>query len=295
MHPEAGNIPASGFFLPIPFPELHPMNQFMFYNGEIRPATDAIASAGNRGLRYGDGVFETIKMVNGQMPLFALHAERLTNGLNILQMPLPGTDTLEQDILTLCQKNNITDAARVRVMVFRGNGSLYSVEATDPNIVIQAEPLPAAYLALNEHGWQVDTCPGVQKSCDMLANLKSNNYLPYIMAALHAQRCNLNDCLVMNAHDRICDATIANIFWVHNNYICTPPLSEGCVAGVIRRYLLQQDGYHFKETACTEDQLMQADEVFLTNALYGIRWVEKFRDKIYKCQLSAELYKQFVS
>lgn len=291
MHPEAGNIPTSGFFLPIPFPELHPMNQFMLYNGELRPATEPIASAADRGLRYGDGVFETIKMVNGHMPLLPLHLDRLTHGLKTLQMPVPGLDTLEKDIRSLCQKNAIIEAARVRVMVFRGHGSLYAEDTTPPHMVIQAEPLAPAYLALNERGLQIDVCPGVQKSCDVLANLKSNNYLPYIMAALHAQRHQLDDCLVTNVHNRICDAGIANVFWVQGDTICTPPLSEGGVAGVMRRYLLQQEGYRFKEMACTEDQLLQANEVFLTNALYGLRWVERFREKVYTCRVAREMYK----
>jgi len=157
--------------------------------------------------------------------------------------------------------------------------------------------LPDAYLALNDKGWRIDIYPDVRKSCDLLSNLKSNNYLPYIMAAMHAQRSSLNDCLVLNTYDRICDATIANIFWVHNNHICTPPLSEGGVAGVMRKYLLnqlQQSGYTTQETKCTENELLQADEVFLTNALYGIRWVRQFREKIYASQFITGLYDQFV-
>jgi branched-chain amino acid aminotransferase len=276
------------------------MNQFLHFNGALLPANQEIVTAGNRGLRYGDGLFETIKLVNGQMPLFPLHAERLLQGLATLQMTMPENFTpgyLQQSILGLCEQNHCTAAARIRVMVFRGNGTLFSVEAAHPSLVIQAEPLPDAYMALNDKGWQIDIYPDVQKSCDLLSNLKSNNYLPYVMAAMHAQRCSLNDCLVLNAHGRICDATIANIFWIHNNYICTPPLTEGCVAGVMRRYLLgqlQQAGYTTLETACTENELLEADEVFLTNALYGIRWVRQFREKIYTGQLTTTLYDQFV-
>jgi branched-chain amino acid aminotransferase len=276
------------------------MNQFLHFNGALLPANQAIVTASNRGLRYGDGLFETIKLVNGQMPLFALHIERLLHGLNTLHMSLPENftpDYLQQSILTVCERNNCTAAARIRVSLFRGNGTLFSVEDIHPSLVIQAEPLPNAYLALNNKGWQIDIYPHVKKSCDLLSNLKSNNYLPYVMAAMHAQRCSLNDCLVLNAWDRICDATIANIFWIHNNYICTPPLSEGGVAGVMRRYLLtrlQQAGYTTLETACTEHELLLADEVFLTNALYGIRWVQQFREKMYARQLITELYDQFV-
>lgn len=272
---------------------------FLHFNGEIRAATDAIITASNRGFRYGDGLFETIKMVKGQMPLFALHANRLWQGLNTLQMSLPGAytpDHLQQSILALCEQNRVSGAARIRVTVFRGNGSLYSEEDAHASVLIQAEALPEAYLALNTTGWQIDIYHEVKKSCDLLSNLKSNNYLPYIMAALHTRRNNLNDSLVLNAYERICDATIANIWWIHNNYICTPPLSEGGVAGVMRRHLLTQlnkEGYTTLETACTENELLQADEVFLSNALYGIRWVRQFRSASYSNKVITELYGRF--
>lgn len=276
------------------------MNYFLHFNRAVRPATEAIVTASNRGLRYGDGLFETIKMVNGQMPLFSLHTDRLFQGLNTLQMQLPGDHSpgyLQQSILELCEKNQVTGAARIRLTVFRGNGNLYSAEDAYASILIQAEPLPEAYLALNPAGWQTDIYPEVKKSSDLLSNLKSNNYLPYIMAALHAQRYCLNDCLVLNTHNRICDATMANIFWIHNRRICTPPLSEGGVAGVMRRYLLRQlnqAGYATMETPCTENELLQADEVFLTNALYGIRWVQQFRAATYSGRVTAELYERFI-
>jgi branched-chain amino acid aminotransferase len=276
------------------------MNSLLFFNGEIRAANEALVSANNRGLRYGDGLFETIKVVNGQIPLLPLHLERLMHGLEILQMSLPdgyNPEFIQQNILALCERNQLPAAARVRLTVFRGNGTLYSVDEHHPSVIIQADPLADSYLSLNETGWSIDVFPDVQKSCDLLANLKSNNYLPYILAAMHAQRHHLNDCLVLNAHHRICDATIANVFWVHNKYICTPPLSEGCVAGVMRRHLLsamQAAGYTVLETACTENELQQAGEVFLTNALYGIRWVQRFREKLYNNQIVNELYARFV-
>src|SRR5207249_2147893 len=90
--------------------------------------------------------------------------------------------------------------------------------------------------------------------------------------------------LLLNVHDRICDATIANVFWIKNGTIYTPPLSEGCVAGVTRRYILEkiQSARHkIQEKVCEIIDLENADEIFLTNAIQGIRWVKQFRDKTY--------------
>lgn len=298
------------FWLFLFFPELHFMNNWLFYNEEIIPADTPIISANNRGFRFGDGLFETIKVVNirsgdqagqGHMPLFDLHLERLNQGLAVLQMQLPvhyTPDYIAQIILDLCSRNNITGAARVRMTIVRGNGNLFITEDPFSSIIIQAEPLAGDYLALNETGLNIDICPGIQKSSDQLANLKSNNYLPYVMAALYARQHQLNDCLVLNTHNRICDGTIANVFYIHQNNLYTPPLSEGGVAGVMRSYLLAtlpKAGYPVHEKICTAEDLEKADEVFLTNALYGIRWVGKFRNKTYSNKLVTILHKEFVS
>jgi branched-chain amino acid aminotransferase len=278
------------------FPELHSMNNWLFYNEEIIPADTPIITAGNRGLRFGDGLFETIKVVNEKMPLFDLHMERMNQGMAILNIQLPDhytADYLTQIILDLCSRNNINGAARIRITIFRGNGTLFATEDQYASIVIQAEPLAGDYLSLNENGYSIDVCPGIQKSCDQLSNIKSNNYLPYVMAAQYARQQQLNDCLVLNTHNRICDGTIANVFRIHQNTIYTPPLSEGGVAGVMRKYLLTElpkSGYTVQEKICTPEDLEAASEVFLTNALYGIRWVGKFRNKEYSNKMVTELY-----
>lgn len=283
------------------------MNNWLFYNEEIIPANTPIISAGNRGLRFGDGLFETIKVVNahpgnqqGRMPLFDLHMERLNQGMSVLNIQLPEhytADYLTQIILDLCNRNNIPGAARVRITIFRGNGSLFATEDPFASIIIQAEPLAGDYLTLNETGYNIDICAGIQKSCDQLSNIKSNNYLPYVMAAQYARQHQLNECLVLNTHNRICDGTIANIFRLHQNTIYTPPLSEGGVAGVMRKFLLTElpkAGYAIQEKICTPEELEAATEVFLTNALYGIRWVKQFRNKVYGNQFVTGLYEAFI-
>jgi branched-chain amino acid aminotransferase len=113
------------------------------------------------------------------------------------------------------------------------------------------------------------------------------------MAAIYAKENKLNDCLVLNVHDRVCDASIANIFWIKNDMVYTPPLSEGCVAGVIRKCLmegLQGTRLKVQERVCEINDLENADEVFLTNAIQGIRWVKQFRIKGYTNRMVKEIY-----
>ncbi|HKH62458.1 MAG TPA: aminotransferase class IV, partial [Flavitalea sp.] len=117
-------------------------------------------------------------------------------------------------------------------------------------------------------------------------------YLPYSMGALHAKQNNLNDCLILNSHERICDATIANVFWVDSQSIYTPPLSEGCIAGVMRRNLLDilpKNGYTIEEKIFEVEELTNADELFLTNAISGIRWIKEFRGQEFKNTLSTAI------
>src|SRR5687768_8151231 len=219
------------------------MQGYIHFNGELLQADEKLVGARNRGLRYGDGLFETIRVVNGKMPLQSYHFERLQLGLQTLHIELPAHFTsqyLSESIITLCQKNNLEPSARIRLTIFRGNGNIYSVEEKDPCIIIESEPIPQDYYKLNEAGWGVDIYNEAKKSCDSFSNLKSNNYLPYVMGAMHAKKERLNDCLLLNNFDRVCDSTIANIFWVKDKQVFTPPLSEGCVAGVMRRYLVEK-------------------------------------------------------
>ena len=159
--------------------------------------------------------------------------------------------------------------------------------------LIESWPLDSQTDKLNENGLVIGIYPDARKSCDVFSNLKSPNYLPYVMAAQFAKENKLNDCLILNVHDRICDATIANVFWIKEKVIYTPPLSEGCVAGVMRRYLLEKfndSKFTFQGKALDIDILLDADEIFLSNAVNGIRWVGQFRDRSYHCELSKKIF-----
>jgi branched-chain amino acid aminotransferase len=272
---------------------------YLYYNGEFIDSEKEIITADSRGLRYGDGVFETIKVLNGSIQLASSHYERLFHGLQYLEIPLPPSCTasyLSKNILELCRKNKVEQLARVRLAVYRGKGTLYKTDSPYPDLVIQAEALAPDYCQFNVTGLAVDVCTHVQKNCDVLSRLKSNNYLPYVIAALHAKKQQVDDCLLINIHGRVCDSTIANLFWVAEGKIFTPSLWDGCVNGVMRRYLLESIKHPagVYQLSPTIRQLEEADEIFLTNALFGIRWVRKFRNSQYSNTLSSELYRKYI-
>jgi len=272
------------------------MGNFFNYNGKIYKEGTAIVSADNRGLRYGDGLFETMKLKNGELIFADEHFPRLWKGLKTLQFELPKHFTpelLQEQILLLAKKNENENSARIRLSVFRSDGGLYDAKDHLPNYIIQSLPLSTDAGKWNGNGLILGIYNDVKKSCDILSNLKHNNYLPSVMAALHAKKQKWNDAIILNAYNRICESTIANIFLIKNDIIYTPALSEGCVAGIIRGYLISKIfslGFSLVEKEITIDELMNADEVFLTNSIYNIRWVQQIDNKKYSNDLTLKIY-----
>ncbi len=262
------------------------MNYFN-YNGKIYKEGSPIIGADNRGLRYGDGLFETMKMKNGQLIFEDEHFARLWKGLQVLQFDIPKHFTAEallQEIRSLAKKNDHETAARIRLNIVRGDGGLYDPKNAMPEYIIQTWPLAKDNGEWNSNGLVLGIYEAAKKSCDILGNLKHNNYLPYLLAALHAKKEKWNDAIVLNTSGRICDTTIANIFIVKDNVVYTPSLSEGCVAGVMRRMVIKNilnANWELVEKDLNINDLVTADEVFLTNSMYNIRWVQRIGETTY--------------
>ncbi len=260
------------------------IDQFFIFNNKFYANDSPVVSPSNRGLRYGDGLFETMKSIKGKIINEDFHFDRLFNGLQLLKFDIPKSFSKEfilKKIKELCSKNKHNDIARIRLMIIRGNGGIFDPENGFPNFIIESWPL-AGITELNVNGLIIDLLPGAKKSCDNFSHLKSNNYLPYVMAGLYAKENKLNDCIVLNSFGRICDSAIANVFLIKGNKIMTPPLSEGCVAGTMRRWMLEKfnlENYKVLEKKLTEDDLLDADECFLTNSIFYMRWVKNFRNK----------------
>jgi len=268
--------------------------EFVIINGTILEKSKAGLSPDDHSYRYGDGLFETMKIENGNILLEEYHFERLFSGFETLKFKSPVLFTKQriiEQVKELCKKNNNEASARVRLSVSRGSGGLYDCD-NDFSYLIESWPLDQK--GTNENGLIIDIFPDARKSIDVFSNLKSANYLPYVMAAIWAKENRLNDALILNQHDRICDSTIANIFWIKDKKIFTPPLNEGCVAGVMRKKILKlatrNSDYPVQEDFLSLEILLQADEVFLTNAVTGIRWVKECRDKIYKKTIGSKIF-----
>ena len=275
-----------------------PKTLFLFHDGKFLRSDKLLIFPDNRSFRYGDGFFETMKWKNGQVMLQQLHLERLFHSLELLKFKPPNYFTAEyiiQAIQELVKKNQHHNLARIRLTIFRGEGGIYDHQNHFPHLLIQSWDLNESNNKLNENGLDIDIYRLSVKSADHFSSIKSNNYLPYVMAAIWAKEQHLNDAILLNADGNIADATIANVFMVKDGFIKTPPLSDGAVAGVMRRHLLNQLnhlGYEVQETSIAPADLLQASEIFLTNAIYGIRWVKQLGNTPFSHQLTEKIWKE---
>lgn len=277
---------------------VQPMSIFFSYNDKFYPEGTPVVTPDSRAIRYGDGLFESVKIINGKIIHAELHFQRLIKGLSLLEFDIPkffSFQKFESDILYLAQKNGHLSSARVRYAVLRGNGGLYDAENHHPNIIIQTWAL-AAPSHLNENGLVMGVYHRTHKPCDELSNLKNNNYLPNVLAALYAQKNKFNDVVLLNVHNRVCESTIANLFIVKGEKVFTPSLAEGCVAGVYRQHVidtLQKNGVDCIETAITVEELYNADEAFVTNSVANIKWIKQIDDTAYGSAFIVKIYSLF--
>ncbi len=275
------------------------MGEYINWNGKIIDRAAFYISPDNRSFRYGDGFFETMKVNELSVYLEQLHFQRFFQSLDLLQFDIPELYTpsyFYEQIQLLLSKNNHTSLARVRLMIYRGDGAVYDNKNNFPNFIIQSWSLNKQVNQLNTEGLHIDIYKDARKVCDKFSLVKSNNYLSYLMAAFYVTKNNLNDAVILNPYDRIADSTIANIFIIQDGVIKTPPLTEGCINGVYRKYLLQllrKDSLPYVEEPVTINELLTASEVFLTNAINGIRWISKCGKSSYKNEISAYLHSKY--
>ena len=279
------------------------MSYLNYYNldGKLFLESENNISVNNRSFRYGDGFFETIKLIDGNIQLKELHFERIATSLVTLGFKANkhfSFDNVEKEIVELATKNNHNKLGRIRITFFRADAGLYEVTNFHPHILIQSFELNETVNKLNENGLVIDVYALAKKSCDVFSNIKSNNYLQYAMAALWAKENKVNDALLLNSNNNIADSTIANVFIIKNNEIKTPALTEGCVAGVMRKHIietLKQQNTIVAETTINIEDIANADEVFLTNAIKGIMWVRQFGENNYMNFETRKIYKEVLA
>lgn len=261
-------------------------NNYCILNGHLISVYEPSVAFNNRAFRYGDSLFESIRTCNNKLMFLRDHITRLKLGMTVLRMNVPAefnTENMFEQIMLLLKHNSHAPNARIRLTVFRNEGGYYSPETNDISFLIESTELDSTYL-LNQKGFWVDVYTDIKKSINKLANIKTGNALLYVMAGLAKQSMKLDDCFIINEKGIICESINSNIFIVKNGTLFTPPLSDGCVAGVMRKQIMTLASQHkilVFETTLTDYTLINADEVFLTNSISGLLWVGQYKQKYY--------------
>lgn len=253
------------------------------FNGEYLPLEDLKFTDFNR-LRYADSFFESILVYNGFIPLWEYHAKRIQHSSHLLNMQLPEINLLEAIRETISQNAYSGINVRIRITIWRNVGKLYTPESGDASFLIEIEPLTS-------HPFQTIEKLGIfedhQSNTSALSNLKSGNALLYVLAKQYAKSHFYDEVLIVNHKNQLSEAASSNFFVVKNSKIYTPPLSSGCVAGVMRQFLLDQ--FEIVEKQIVKEDLKEFDELFLTNAIGLIMPVAKYEDVHYNTNVSGEL------
>jgi len=256
------------------------------YNGNIFASDTNFLNHENRGLRYGDSLFESIRAIKGKMVFWEDHYLRLMASMRILRMEIPMEFTmefLETEVLKTIEANGFEDGARVRLSVFRNDGGLYRPETRSVSYIIETNPLESLFFTLDESNYEVELFKDFYVNADMLSNLKTNNRIVNVVGSIYAEENGYDNCLLLNNSKHVVEALNANLFMVNGETITTPPLKDGCLNGIIRKKLMgiikNLEGYTLAEASISPFDLQRADELFITNALVGIRSISKYKKK----------------
>lgn len=228
------------------------------------------------------------------------HLTRLKLGMTVLRMNLPAeftSENLSEFILQLLKHNAHAPNARVRLTVFRNGGGLYTPETNDISFLIESTELEGPY-DLNQKGFWVDIYADIKKSINKLSNIKSANSLIYVLAGVAKQSMKLDDCFLVNENGTICESISSNIFVVKNGTLFTSPLTEGCVAGIMRKqimHLATENKILTFESPLTMYTLLNGDEVFLTNSINGVQWVGQYKDRFYTNKMAQFFHEKLMA
>lgn len=257
------------------------------YNGNILPESENFLNHENRGLRYGDAVFESIRVSGDTIFFWEDHYLRLMASMRILRMEIPMNFTMEflaSEIKKTAASNGLTNGtARIRLTIFRNNGGLYLPESNEISYCIEAKVLSSPFYILEEENYEVELFKDFYVNADMTSTLKTNNKIINVVGSIFAKENDYQNCILLNHNKQVVEFLNGNIFMVKGTSIKTPPLKDGCLNGILRKKLIEVLGkledYTFEEASISPFDLQKADELFLTNSIVGIRSITKYRKK----------------
>lgn len=270
------------------------MEGAVIVNGELVPAGQPAITLDNRAFHYGDGVFESIRVVDGRPCFLDAHWARLVEGMKVLRIEQPkklDERSLEGYIARLVAECRLPNG-RLRLTVYRDSPGYYRPKTHEGTFTLELKPVPSPRYILNHQGYTVDIYPEMRKAVNMLSVHKTLNCQLYVMASLWCMERSLDDCLLQNDRGNIIESSSGNLFIVSNGVLYTPSLSDGCIGGVMRMQIINlaiENGIKVYECSLNPQNLLAADELFFTNASRGAQWVAAYRTKRYTHRMALHL------
>ena len=258
---------------------------FFNYNGKLVKSVQI--DIDNRSFLYGDGLFERLRLFNGQVFNRTNHLKRLIFSLEKLSLTLPiSVDHLFDKVEQLAQTNYLSASSGARITIFRNAGGLYTPQTTMATYIIESFRDDDTCFVLDE-GIRLGIYDRHLKPKSTLSNIKSSSANFYVLASLEKKENMLDEVLLLNDEKRPIEGSNSNIFIVNNNKVFTPPLSDGPLAGCMRSLLLKQ--FDITEKTIEIKDIHDADEIFFSNC-NGIRWVSVFGSKTnYQNEVSTQV------
>lgn len=267
------------------------------FNGTLQD-NSALYIETNRGFLFGDAVFETVKIVNSKIVFLEEHYLRLMASMRICRMEIPMLLTMEyfeEQIVSLLQALKIVNA-RVRFTVFRDSEGYYTPNSNDVKFVIMANELNNTFYSFSNEPYEVELFKDFHLGKHLLSTIKTNNKMIHTLAGIFAKENDYQNCLLINEDKNIVEAIQANIFMKMGDVISTPPISEGCQNGILRKQIIKliskNTNIKFEEKPISPFDLQKADELFLTNVIIGIQPITKYRKKMYVNDFATQLLEE---
>ena len=265
------------------------------FNGTI-VAQDANVLTQNRGFLYGDAVFETVKILNNKILFLEDHYFRLMSSMRVIRMEIPMNFTmeyLEEQILSLVKNNGFSESSRARITIYRNDGGYYLPVDNNVSFLIHAFALENTYYSIEEKEYEVDLYKDFYVTKQLLSSIKTTNKIINITGSIYANENGLDNCILLNDSKNVIEALQGNIFMLIGNKLITPPVSEGCLNGIMRKQILglakKIDQIEVVEEIISPFDLQKADELFITNVIKGIQPITKYRKKNFTTKVANQL------
>ena len=268
------------------------------FNGNIQE-NSSISIENNRGFLFGDSIFETIKVLDNKVLFLEDHYFRLMASMRICRMEIPMNFTMEyfeSQILNLIQSLKNSNSFRVRFTVYRDSEGFYLPKSRNVQFIVTATPLNSELYSFQKEIYEVELYKDSYVPKQLLSTLKTNNKMLQITGSIFADENGYDNCLVLNDEKNVIEALQSNIFMKTGNVVSTPPVSDGCLNGIMRKQILEilkkMEGIEVKETSISPFDLQKADELFLTNVISGIQPITKYRKKEYTTEFASDVLKR---